>query len=267
LSPLTSFGQRLQTLLHVNLANLWNDLKQTYAKILQVLIVIGLLGFLLGYSFKKNLLRNVPIEYLALSISGLGVMVGQTVLPASAIDYGLLRLFQQNLVFLALPISIGFLGLTSLVTRKYKNQLIAFTAVLLFFYFILSGFLPQLIGGGRPLLPLNNDGLYYDSYYTHAQEVYSAQWLAINGNLNLPVLAAHFSDIKMLAYGHIEAFIELLPQTTKRESYVYLNFDNVKTSNILEIVNGYVVYYHFPMQFLESNKNLVYNNGGSEIYR
>jgi len=266
-APITSLGIHLQTILHVDLTSLLNDIKQSYAKILQLLLLIGLTGLVFGYSFKKNILRNVPVEYLALSISGVAVMVGQTLLPASAIDYGLLRLFQQNLIFLALPIMLGFVCLIALIIRNHKKQLLLCTGFLLFFYVILSGFFPQLTGGGRAPLSLDNYGLYYDSYYTHAQEVSSADWLAQNGDLNFPIQAAHFSDIKMIAYGHIGSYIELLPQTTKRDAYVYLNFDNVKTSNILEIIDGYVVYYYFPLNFLKNNKNLVYNDGGSEIYR
>lgn len=266
LAPLSPFGTRLQTFLHVNLGNIYNDLKQVYAKILQILLLVGLIGLIVGYSFKKNILRNVPVEYLALSISGIGVLVGQTVLPGSAVDYGLLRLFQQNLIFLSLPIILGFFCIFSLITKDHKKQLALCTGILLFFYLILSGFFPQFTGGGRAPLSLDNYGLYY-SYYTHAQEVYSSQWLAENGNLNLPIQAALFSDIKMLAYGHLEASIEVLPETTKKESYVYLNYENVKTGNILEVINGDVIYYHFPMEFLDQNKNLIYNNGGSEIYR
>lgn len=266
-APLTSFGTKLQTISHIDLTSILDGLKQSYAKILQLLLLIGLTGLIFGYSFKKNILRNVPVEYLALSISGVAVMIGQTVLPASAIDYGLLRLFQQNLIFLALPIMLGFLLVSALVTRNHKKQLLLCAGFLLFFYVVLSGFFPQLTGGGRAPLSLDDYGLYYDSYYMHAQEIYSADWLAQNGDLKFPIQAAHFSDIKMIAYGHIGSYIELLPQTTKRDAYVYLNFDNVKTSNILEIIDGYVVYYHFPLNFLGNNKNLVYDNGGSEIYR
>lgn len=266
-AALTNFGEKLQSFTHINLADFYAATKQIYAKVIQVFLLIGLVGIILGYSFKKNLLHHVPIEYIALSIAGIVVIVGQTILPASAIDYGLLRLFQQNLTFLVLPIILGFLYVSSLMTRDHQKQLTIVTVILLFFFGILSGVFPQLTGGDRSPLSLDNSGLYYDSYYTHAEEVYSANWLAANGNLELPIQAAHFSDIKMIAYGHIGSYIELLPETTKRESYVYLNYDNVKTSDILEIVNGDVVYYRFPMQFLQQNKNLIYNNGGSEIYR
>ncbi len=263
----TTFGSKVESLLNIDLGDFFITLKQLYAKILQVLLMVGLIGIALGYSFKRHLKEKIPVEFIALSISGVIVMVGQTILPAGAIDYGLLRLFHQNLLFLSLPIFLGFITFCSLLSKNHIRQLIYCSAILLFFYSILSGIVPQLTGGGRPMLSLNNTGLYYDSYYTHGQEVASAEWIAQYKGSRLPIQAAHFSDIKMIAYGHIGSYIELLPETTKKKSFVYLNYDNVKSSNILEIIYGDVVYYHFPMEFLNTHKNLIYNNGGSEIYR
>ncbi len=267
IAPLTSFGTTTQSVLHLNLTSTYNFIKQFYAKLVQVLLLLGVLGLAFGYGFRKQLLHDVPIEYTALSIAGILLMVGQTILPADAIDYGLLRLFQQNLTFLALPITLTLIWLCTFVARSQRAILAVCMSVLIFFFVILSGFFPQFTGGARPPLPLNNNGLYYDSYYVHAQEVYSANWLALNATPLLPIQAAHFSDIKLIAYGHIGVYISLLPQTINRLSYVYLNYDNVESDNILEIVNGNVVYYKFPMAFLQNNKNLIYNNGGSEIYR
>ncbi len=266
-APLTSFGKQLQSAIHIDLIYFYSIIKQVYAKILQVLLFIGLMVLFIGYSFKKNILHDIPVEYIAISIAGLLVMVGQTILPAGAIDYGLLRLFQQNLTFLAMPITIGLLSLTILITRKHYRQLALCCFILLFFFSILSGFIPQMTGGSRALLSLNNTGLYYDSYYTHAEEVAATRWTARFADSSLPVQAAHFSDIKMIAYGYVAPYIELLPETTKRRSYEYLNYDNVMTDNIIEIIQGEVVYYKFPIQFLDDHKNLIYNNGGSEIYR
>ncbi len=266
-APLTSLGKKIESIFHLNLDTFYKGTKQAYARVLQILLVVGLIGLMFGYSFKKNILQNVPIEYIAISVSGILVMVAQTILPAVAINYGLLRLFQQNLLFLSLPIFLGFLAVISVITNDHKKQIIISTGILLLFFSSLSGLIPQITGGTRPLLFLNNNGLYYDSYYTHAQEVASANWLAQFGHLRLPIQAAHFSDIKMIAYGRIGAYIELLPETTKKRSFVYLNYDNVKSSNILEIIYGDVVYYHFPLEFLRDNKNLIYSNGGSEIYR
>lgn len=266
-SPLTILGEKVFSIIKLDLGGFYGFIKQTYARILQLLLIIGLVGFAFGYGFRRKIIRQVPIEYVAMAISGVLIMIGQTILPAAAIDYGLLRLFQQNLIFLSLPIFLGLTAVTSIVFRSERNQLYFYLTFLISFFLVLSGVIPQLTGGGRPLLSLNNSGLYFDSYYTHAEEVASIDWITRYKTLGLPIQAAHFSDIKMIAYGHIGAYIELIPETTKRKSFVYLNYDNVKKSNILEIIYGDVIYYKFPMEFLNKNKNLIYNNGGSIIYR
>ncbi len=222
---------------------------------------------LFGYAFKKIFDKDTPVEYLALSFSAISVMIMQTILPAVVINYGLLRLFQQNLFFLSLPIILGMFWFFSIIFKNERKQYIAVVVMLLSFFIILNGVMPQITGGTRALMHLSNSGLYYDSYLVHAEEVYSAKWISQYSGTRLPVQAVHFSDIKMIAYGKMAPYIELLPETTKKQSFVYLNYDNVKTNNILEILYGEVVYYHFPMDFLNNNKNLIYNNGGSEIFR
>jgi uncharacterized membrane protein len=268
LIPLTRLGTKLQSLLNVSLSNFFNGVKQTYARVMQVLLLIGLLGLAVGYGVKKNLLRYVQREYVALSTAGVAILVGQTILPPSAVDYGLLRLFQQNLIFLALPIMLGFLAVSTIITRNRKGQLLICSGIILFFFVILSGFLPQFTGGARPPLPLDNYGLYYDAYYTHAQEVSSFGWLVQNRDTQLPVQSdRYFSNTKILAYTGVAPLPGLLPETIEKNSYVYLNFNNVGTGDVIEYINGDIAYYAFPAAFLQDNKNLIYNNGGSEIYR
>lgn len=267
-SELTILGRGIQSVLPISLGALFAQIKLAYAKILQILLLVGLAGLALGYGFKRYLQSHVPIEYLAISISGIGIMVAQTILPGSAVDYGLLRLFQQNLIILSLPIVLGFLSLFALFTRRHKVQILLCTAVLLSFFIVLSGFLPQTLGGGRPLLSLNNSGLYYDLYYTHAHELTSLKWLAKNATPHVPVQSdRYFSNIKMLSYVNIAPQPGLLPETLKKHSYVYLNFLNFKKSNVIEYVDGDIVYYHFPVSLLNDNKDLIYSNGGSAIYR
>lgn len=265
--PLSSLGRSIETFVHINLVNFYNDTKQAYAYIMQCLLLIGLLGLLMGYSFKKNLLRNVPAEYVALSISGIVVLAGQTILPSSAVDYGLLRLFQQNLIFLGLPIVLGLLSVSWIFFRSHRKQLLACGIVFIVFFAILSGLVPEWTGGGRPALPLNDYGFYYDAYYTHTQGIASIAWLTGNAAPGVPVQADHyFSGVKLLAFGNIVVTPGLFPETIQKNSYVYLDYSNVKTGEIIEYAGADVVYYSLPVGFLNDNKNLVYNNGGAEIY-
>jgi len=267
LVPITVLGEKIQNVLHLSLADFYYEIKQVYAKVMQVLLIIGFVGLGLGFSFKKKIMKEIPAEFVALSIAGIGIMVGQTLLPSSAIDYGLLRLFQQNLIFLGLPITLGFLALVSLVIKNLRAQLLVHCAFLLACFLILSGFAPELTGGGRPALPLNNYGFYYDAYYTHAQEISSMDWLS-HQDQSYPIQSDHyFSSVKMLAYVNIAPITGLLSQTIEKDSYVYLNYNNVKSSNVVEFINSDVFYYHFSTDFLQNEKDLIYSNGGSEVYK
>ena len=71
----------------------------------------------------------------------------------------------------------------------------------------------------------------------------------------------------MIAYSNIAPLTGLLPQTIERSSYVYLNYTNDTEQTVVEYINGDIAYYHFPINFLIKNKNLLYNNGGSTVYR
>jgi uncharacterized membrane protein len=267
--PITQLGKNIVSATHIALGAFYVAIKNIYADMIQVLILFGIIAFLMGYAFRKNLLRHVPGEYIALSVSGLAVLAGQTLLPSSAVVYGLLRLVQQDLMFLALPIILIALSVSSILFSSAKKQLLFCAAIFLLFFLILSGFIPELTGGARPALPLNNYGFYYDAYYTHAQEISSIDWLAHNADPNLAIQSdIYFSNVKILAYSNIAPLTGLLPEITQQDSYVYLNYNNVTTQTVIQDVGGSdIFYYHFPVNFLDANKDLIYNNDGSRIYQ
>jgi glycosyltransferase involved in cell wall biosynthesis/uncharacterized membrane protein len=269
LMPLTSLGSRIQNIFSVSVSSALNEIKLVYAKVMQLLLLIGLIIVSLGYGLKKVLKIHLPAEYLALSIAGVALMVVQTILPASAIDYGLLRLFQQNLFLLALLISVAFVMIAGVILRKHTAMIAPlYAGVLIFFFLFLSGFIPQLTGGGRATLPLNNSGMYYDMYYTHGQEVKGIEWLTANRDPYLPVQSdLYYNSIKVQTYGDTAPYIGLLPEIIRRDMYVYLGFNNVVNSTVVEYVDAEVIYYTLPIDFLDDTKNLIYNNNGSRIYR
>ena len=141
------------------------------------------------------------------------------------------------------------------------------SGILLFFFAILSGLIPQLTGGARPPLPLDSYGFYYDAYYTHAQEINSINWVTKYIPGGAPIQSDYyFSSTRILTYSNIAPLTQLYPETIETNSYVYLDYNNVKTQTVVDDISGNIFYYHFPVSFLDNNKNLIYNNGGSEIY-
>jgi len=50
-------------------------------------------------------------------------------------------------------------------------------------------------------------------------------------------------------------------------SWVLLGYTTVHTDRAVLYVDGQLIYYKYPIAFLRNNKNLVYSNGGTQIYR
>jgi hypothetical protein len=53
----------------------------------------------------------------------------------------------------------------------------------------------------------------------------------------------------------------------QQAGYVFLNATTANEHRATIIYNADAVTYTYPIQFLQDNKNLIYNNGGSEVYR
>lgn len=264
---LRPIGKQIQDTLDAPLKGLYNEAKQFYAKILQIFIFLGLLGLILSYGFRGHLKKDVPLEYVALGISGVLVIVMQMVLPQSVIDYGLQRLFQQNLVLLTLPVTMAFLSVFGMITRRRKTRFVLCGGFLMIFFLILSGFIPQITGGGRPMLTLNNSGFYHDAYYIHGGEMDAMLWLK-GLSIDLPVQSdMYFSNVRLLTYSDIGASTRILPEVTRKDSLVYLSYTNDVHGSVIEFIDGDVLYYKLPTKFFDDNKNLLYDSGQAKVYR
>ena len=59
----------------------------------------------------------------------------------------------------------------------------------------------------------------------------------------------------------------MLPVTIRKDTYVYLDYSNVKNRKNTIFYKGDLITYDYPVEFLNENKNLIYSNGGSEIFK
>lgn len=258
--PLTPFGERLSRL-HINPFLIVDILRQLYARLIQLLVFVGIIGFL----FYKKKRSKVDLNYVSLCLAGTGILFAQVLLPAISAEYGILRAFQQALMFLALPVTLGCIALFKIFTKKYSVQL---TALLFTFYFlVLVGFVQQITGGYFSALRLNNSGLYYDMYYTHQNEVATMDWFAGNRDEAEPVQASVYTGSKLLANEGIFSTSDMLPQTIKKDSYIFVDDSKAKNKKDIVFYKGDLLIYDYPINFFDENKNLVYNNGGSKIYK
>jgi hypothetical protein len=60
---------------------------------------------------------------------------------------------------------------------------------------------------------------------------------------------------------------DLSPNVMDQHAYVYSTYANVIKNIARRAFNGKFLAYLFPRMFLENNKNVVYSNGESEVYK
>jgi len=234
-------------------------------KLVKVFILIGIF-YLIFSQIKK---RHINQEYIILNIISfllLGIML---ILPFFTLSFGLDRAYSQLLIILSFSSVLGGLMVFKLFKRKLR---IIFVSVVFLLYFLfLSGFIPQIIGGVTPSVQLNNFGTVYNTFYTHYAEIRSGQWLFDNYQKSTNIYMEEFAGNKSLLSYKFEdkQWIrqDIFPQVIRKNSYVYLSSSNLIEESVFVFLRGSMVGYSSPLRFLSENKDLIYNNKHSEIFK
>lgn len=263
-APLTLIGQALSHS-HINVTSLNYALKQTTAKLLQIFLIIGLVYVLIH----KRLGKKIEPEYLLLSLGCLIFLALQVVLPYLSVAYGLLRAFQQSLMITGLFIVVGTYALCiRFKSRRLKHGIPAALAIA--FFLTSTGVVSQLLGGYQPLLHLGNSGQYYDAYYLHSSEVVESSWLqnlikAKGGQADIQ--SDLYTAIRLNSLTGLNVSEDITPGVVEQDAYVVLGYTATTKGQVSVSYNSNFVTYTYPLQFLNQNKNLIYDNGGAQVYR
>ncbi|HSX42658.1 MAG TPA: glycosyltransferase [Candidatus Saccharimonadales bacterium] len=241
----------------------YDKLKGIYGLIIEGLIGLGIILLLLVRRYREK----VNGQYRLLILASLGIIGVQVVLPASLINYGLLRVIQQGLIVLAIPIILACYWMLGIVRMPRLWQQRTIGVVLVGFFLILTGFLPAVTGGYKPSLAFSNRGFYYEAYYTHASEIAGDQWLATQTPKGSQVYSDEFARRKMISYAGIFAQPTLAPTAVPIDSYVYLSAGNTARGVVSAYYQGNLIYYTVPALFLQTHKNVLYNSGQVVIYK
>jgi uncharacterized membrane protein len=169
------------------------------------------------------------------------------------------------LVLLSLPaVFVGFLIL-KFIKENFRTYLISTIFILYFLY--ASGFIYQVFGG-YAFLQLNNFGVDYDEYYAHQVEINSAIWLSEHRYSKNLIFADEISALRLYSFNSLNNIENvILPSTITKDSYVYLRYANIVMDRADATFDGKKLTYTYPNNFLRQNKNLIYNNGGSEVFK
>lgn len=243
------------------LKSVHGNIRGGIAKLLQVLIVIGCA--VLWWRIKQRKHSKYDLYVLSLCGGSALLLITLTVLPQLSVDYGVLRLFQQLLFILALPIIAGLVWIGTLATKKVMRIYAGVAFILAFMFLHTSGFLPQVTGGYAPQLALNNSGFYYDAYYTTQPEREAASWLAEKADKKLhPETSAALDVYGVLRFSQVdqEEIALTSPFTPSQRAYVY-HYKHPETF----IVNINSNLYYYKVDRHTAREDTVYSNGDSHV--
>src|SRR5258706_535898 len=211
-------------------------------------------------TFAKNE-KKFDMQFLLLCLGSIFLLVLITLLPALSVEYGVLRMFQQLLFMLSLPIVLGVCSILFFLKEQIR---ILFTGIIAIIFFLnLTGFLSHLTGDYYPQMTLDNAGLYYDTYYVDSPRVVAIVWLSENAVKNDPIVTDSRSTSNLLAYGGINASDENIPVLVPKNAYVYL----LTSSYSVIFIDSNAIYYNSDEPFINNNKNTIYSNGEVNIYK
>jgi uncharacterized membrane protein len=232
--------------------------------VMKVFILIGALAWLL-YSMKKKILNGDLGMFMVASVL---IMAAAILIPAVTANYDVLRTYQQLLIVLAIPATAGGFAILSRFFKK--SAFVVIVGLFCTYYLFVSPFIPQIVGSGYAHLQLNNYGLYYNLYYTHATEVASIDWLTAIDNNNQPIYSDWFANKKIAAFSgdkQLWMVANVLPANITKGSYVYADYTNTVLGTGYDYFNSVELNYAYPTAFLSAQKNLIYTNGTTGIYQ
>ncbi|HXH27234.1 MAG TPA: DUF2206 domain-containing protein [Candidatus Acidoferrum sp.] len=238
-------------------------MRQNFAKVLQGLAMVGVLFVTF------NLLRKKPhiseTDFTSLNLASLVILTGLVILPVLSINYGILRAFQQVLIFLLLPIMLFMVRVSRPLWGWLKT--LAATAAVAVLFLLFTGFFAQILGGTSPTLSLDNSGLYYGLYYSPASDGASFAWLRQHVPAQADVRLANPN--RALMHDHFYPFARtgILPSQTTDASFVYLDQAQVQAQKFYIYYESSPLIMDFPVSYYDQTKNEIFSTAATRIYR
>jgi len=249
---------------------IWNMISRVFAYATEFFILIGFIQLVMkgrtknrfGKEFSLFILIAMLFLFALILVPGLSGIMGMT------------RFYNVLLLFVAPLCAIGADAIIKLIFKHQgeSNKTLTLILVVLMGYFLFqTGFVYEVTESYSWSVPLSKHRmdlgrLYREFGYINAYSISGAQWLSNKTNvLTTTIYADRYSRLNELrAYGLIRAgSVAVLSNTTKVRSLglVYLNPQNV----IENVVYGKGSWNTSDLQ-LVSTMNVIYSNGGSEVY-
>lgn len=259
--PLTALGEKARS---VGIdPSIITMLRQNFARALQILALAGV-GYT-GYWLVKRRRTVLPADAVFLSASAIILLALLTLLPVVSVNYGILRAFQQSLIFLIVPMTLFLVAVSRWIKPALRTFLAALGITGIFFLF--TGAIAQLLGGTSPSLTLNNYGLYYRLYYSTEADQRSFAWMRDYIPKKGDVRAANFNRVFMHEPLYPFQRTGILPSQITPASFVYADEAQVRAQRFYTYYESSPLIMTFPLEYYEATKNTIYSTGATRVYR
>lgn len=231
-------------------------------KIIKLFMIIGTILIVIKFFGEDKKIK----VYTAFVLANVVLLFIAIVSPLVSVNYDLMRAYEQILVFLSLPTLIGGIAILQRIGNAKAEVILS--GIIILYYLFVSPVIPQFVGQGYAHMQLNNFGLYYNLYYVHSSELISIKWLETNKDKNLVTYADWYTTRKIGVFSNSSIWVNnsVLPQNITKNGYVYSGYTNTLKGLSYVFYKGEVPY-AFPKKFLNNNKNLIYSNGETKIYK
>lgn len=259
--PLTSIGKIARSVgIDPSFITAW---RQDFARILQLLALLGV--WYVTYKLLRGKTEILGSDFTCLGLAGIILLGLILLLPILSMNYGILRAFQQGLIFLLIPMVILLTRISRRIWPRVRATIAVTSIAIIFLLF--TGFLAQLLGGVSPNLSMNNMGLYFGLYYSPEADAHAFSWLKKNVGKKNDVRAANFNRAFMHDPDYPFSRAGILPSQVAPSTYVYLDQAQVLKQKLYTYYESSALIMTFTPDVYDATKNQIYSTASTRIYR
>ena len=211
--------------------------------------------------------RLIASQIGFLGLAGMVILILTRLSGTVAQEYNPERAFLQLLTVLGIVIAWFFQWLGG----KYKwtrPLILGGCASALGLYLVGSTGFSNAILGGNMESNLANNYSDYQWFVANSQDLAAATWVTTEASPGQIIESDEHAQLRLEAVGgdRLGMFADLSPEATDAHAWVYATSTNLKDNIVYTNVGAYTGSYAFPKLFFDSNFNVVYTNGISEVF-
>jgi uncharacterized membrane protein len=200
-------------------------------------------------------------------IAGMVILILTRLSGTIAQEYNPQRAFLQLLAVLGIIIAWNF----QQIGAKYKWTrpviLTSCSAALGLFMVGSTGLGGAVLGGGT-LSNLANQGSDYQAFVVNSQDLAAAKWVSSAASPGQIIETDVYGELRLetLVGNRPAMFTDITPETTDAHAWVYATRANIMDNIVVSQTGAAAGNYAFPKLFLDSNFDVDYTNGTSEVF-